>query len=63
MDINQEILTDYEDRFRQALRRLLKARKTIFLIRKRGAKAAYVKAFKRALKPVIEEMSAERNRR
>ena len=61
--INQEILAEYEPQFHTALKRLLKNRKTIFKTRKKGAEAAYIKAVKRALKPVMDALSAERDRR
>ncbi|MGI9507276.1 MAG: hypothetical protein ACR2RE_29900, partial [Geminicoccaceae bacterium] len=61
--INREILRAYEGKFKDALRRVLQGKKTIFAHQKEEARSAYVLELRRQLKSVVAEMAAARNRK
>lgn len=61
--INRAVLQAYQGEFEAALRRVLRAKKAIYTLRKDEARSAYVLELQRQLEPVAAEMAAERNRR
>jgi hypothetical protein len=61
--INRAALQAYQGEFEAALRRMLRAKKAIYTLRKEEARSAYVLELRRQLEPVAADMVAERNRK
>lgn len=61
--INRAVLQAYQGEFEEALRRVLRAKKAIYTLRKEEARSAYILELRRQLEPVAAEMVAERNQK
>lgn len=63
VEINRDVLESYEGKLRDAILRVLKSQRTIFVHRKGEANSAYLLEFERQVQPVLKKMSAERGHR
>lgn len=61
--INRAVLQAYQGEFDAALRRVLRANKAIYTLRKEEARSAYILELQRQLEPVAAAMVAERNQK
>jgi len=59
--INRAVLQAHQGAFEEALRRVLRAKKAIYTLRKEEARSAYILELQRQLRPVAAEMVADRN--
>ena len=61
--LNEAVLRSYQTKFENALKRVLRSKKVIFVHRKAEARSAYLLALKKQFEPVAAAMARERNQK